>query len=122
MSSAPIHIRRIETTPRLSRVVVYNGVVYVAGLTALNCDGDAKAQTEDILEQLDQYLQMANTDRTQLLTVQIWVADMARDFDLMNQAWETWLPAAAAPARATCQATLATPAVRVEIIATAAHP
>jgi len=113
-------IRRIETGPRLSKVVIHNGTVYIAGLTAVNRDGDAKAQTEDILGQLNKHLEMAGTDRTKLLSAQIWIADMARDFDLMNAAWEAWIPAGAAPARATCQAMLASPAIRVEIVVTAA--
>lgn len=89
-------------------------------MVSVNRDGDAKAQTEDILGQIDKYLKMAGTDRTKLLTAQIWVADMARDFDLINTAWEAWIPDAEAPARATCQAMLASPAIRVEIIVTAA--
>jgi enamine deaminase RidA (YjgF/YER057c/UK114 family) len=52
--------------------------------------------------------------------VQIWVADMERDFAPMNAAWEAWVPRDATPARATCQAALAAPDIRVEIIVTAA--
>jgi enamine deaminase RidA (YjgF/YER057c/UK114 family) len=113
-------ILRLETGPRLSRVVIHNGTVYVAGLTATARNGDAEAQTANILEQLDGYLKMAGTDRERLLTVQIWVSNMARDFAPMNAAWEAWVPNGMAPARATCEAALASPDIRVEIIATAA--
>jgi enamine deaminase RidA (YjgF/YER057c/UK114 family) len=113
-------IQRIDTGPRLSRVVIHNGTVYVAGLTANARNGDAGAQTADILQQLDGYLARAGTSRERLLTVQIWVADMARDFAPMNAAWEAWVPDGMAPARATCEAALAAPEIRVEIIATAA--
>lgn len=113
-------IQRLETGPRLSRVVIHNGTAYVAGLTATARNGDAGVQTANILQQLDSYLEMAGTDRERLLTVQIWVADMTRDFALMNAAWEEWVPKGKAPTRATCEAALASPDIRVEIIATAA--
>lgn len=114
------NIQRFETGPRLSRVVVHNGTVYVAGLTATVRDDDAGIQTANILQQLDGYLEMAGTDREHLLSVQTWVADMARDFALMNVAWEGWVPQGTAPARATCEAALASSDIRVEIMATAA--
>jgi enamine deaminase RidA (YjgF/YER057c/UK114 family) len=114
------NIQRFETGPRLSRVVIHNGTVYVAGLTATARDEDAAVQTANILQQLDGYLKMAGTDREHLLSVQIWVADMARDFALMNVVWEAWIPQGMAPARATCEAALASPDIRVEIMATAA--
>ncbi|MGN6807393.1 MAG: RidA family protein [Trinickia sp.] len=113
-------ITRIETGPRLSKAVIHNGIAYISGLTAANRDGDATVQTEDILAQLDTWLKKAGTDRSRLLCAQIWVADMARDFNLMNVAWEAWMPEGTAPARATTEAMLASPAIRVEIMVTAA--
>jgi enamine deaminase RidA (YjgF/YER057c/UK114 family) len=38
----------------------------------------------------------------------------------MNAAWEAWIPHDAVPTRATCEAKLAAPDIRVEIIVTAA--
>jgi enamine deaminase RidA (YjgF/YER057c/UK114 family) len=52
--------------------------------------------------------------------VQIWLKDIARDFDGMNTAWEEWIPEHAVPTRATCEAKLARPELLVEIIVTAA--
>jgi enamine deaminase RidA (YjgF/YER057c/UK114 family) len=86
-----------------------------------NCAcANAKAQTEEILSKLDGHLKTAGTDKTRLLSVQIWVADMARDFGPMNAAWEAWVPRDATPARATCEAALASPEIRVEVMVTAA--
>ncbi|MCW3694287.1 MULTISPECIES: hypothetical protein [Burkholderia cepacia complex] len=48
------------------------------------------------------------------------MADMARDFNLMNVTWEAWMPEGTAPARATTEAMLASPAILVEIMVTAA--
>ncbi len=113
-------IIRHETNARLSRMVIHNQTVYVAGLTATATDGDAKAQTEQILAKLDQHLASVGTDKTRLLSAQVWIADMQRDVAGMNAAWTAWMPEGLAPTRATCQATLGTPQTRVEIIVTAA--
>jgi enamine deaminase RidA (YjgF/YER057c/UK114 family) len=51
--------------------------------------------------------------------VQIFIKDLA-DFAAMNAAWEAWLPAGAAPPRATVKADLAKPEWRVEMVVTAA--
>ena len=113
-------IQRFQSNARLSRVVVHNSVVYVAGVTATDCSGDAQAQTEDILSRIDGYLESVGTNKSRLLSAQVWVQDIARDFAGLNAAWEKWIPPGAAPARATCEARLALPEIRVEIIVTAA--
>lgn len=113
-------IQRFQSSARLSRVVVHNQVAYVAGVTARDCSGDAQAQTADILERIDAYLESVGSDKSRLLSAQVWVQDIQRDFAGLNAAWESWLPPGAAPARATCQAQLALPEIRVEIIVTAA--
>jgi enamine deaminase RidA (YjgF/YER057c/UK114 family) len=113
-------IQRYESNARLSRVVVHNQVVYVAGVTATDRNGDAQAQTADILAKIDGYLASVGTYKRRLLSVQIWVQDIERDFAGLNAAWAAWVPADAMPTRATCQAQLAAPDLRVEIIVTAA--
>ena len=64
-------------------------------------------------------LALAGTDKTRILTAQIWLADMAT-FAEMNAVWDTWVPQGHTPARATGEAKLATPDYKVEIIVTAA--
>lgn len=113
-------IIRHQTNARLSRLVIHNHIVYVAGLTATTLDGDAQAQTGQILAKLDEHLASVGTDKTRLLSAQVWIADMQRDLAGMNAAWTAWMPEGYAPTRATCQAALASPQTRVEIIVTAA--
>lgn len=113
-------IQRHQSNERLSRVVVHNGVVYLAGVTASNRSGDARAQTAEVLAKIDSYLASVGTDKTRLLTVQIWLKDIERDFAALNAAWAEWAPAQALPARATAQCGLASPDLLVEIIVTAA--
>ena len=61
----------------------------------------------------------AGTDKTRILSAQIWLADMAT-FPEMNSVWDTWVPQGHTPARATGEAKLATPDYKVEVIVTAA--
>lgn len=113
-------IQRYQSNARLSRLVVHNSIVYVAGVTATDCSSDAQAQTADILAKIDGYLASVGTNKSRLLSAQIWLQDIQRDFAGLNAAWEKWIPPGAAPARATCEARLALPEFRVEIIVTAA--
>ena len=116
-----MNIRRMAPEARLSGAVVHNMTVYLAGQVPDNSAGGAEQQTADILRQIDALLNEAGTDKTYLLSVQIFLADMA-DFDAMNRAWDAWLDPRHKPARATVQARLANPAWRVEITGIAALP
>ena len=72
-----------------------------------------------MLSNIDALLDDAGTDRTRLLQAQIHLRDMD-DFTAMNRVWEAWIPAGAAPTRATVEARLAAPELRVEITVIAA--
>ena len=113
-------IQRYQSNSRLSRVVTHNGTVYVAGVTATDRNAGIEGQTHDVLAKIDAYLASVGSDRTKLLSAQIWLRDIERDFAGMNAAWEAWVPADAVPTRATCEAKLASPELLVEIIVTAA--
>ena len=113
-------IQRIDSNERLSRIVVHGGVVYVAGVTAGDISGDIEAQTRDVLAKIDGYLQQAGTNKSRLLTVQIWLKDIDKDFNGMNKVWGEWADKAAMPTRATCEAKLARSELLVEIIVSAA--
>lgn len=113
-------IVRHETSARMSRIVVHQGIAYLAGVVATNRDADALAQTQDVLARIEEYLASVGSDKSRLLTAQIWLKNIERDFQAMNQAWDAWVPLGAAPTRATCEARLASPALLVEIIVSAA--
>jgi len=115
-----LNIQRYESTPRLSRVVVHNGIVYLAGITSAVRDGDITVQTKSVLDTIDARLASVGSSNEKILSAQIWLKDIERDFAGLNAAWEGWVPAGAVPARATCEAKLAAPELLVEIIVTAA--
>lgn len=112
-------IQRFDVGPRLSEMAVHNGVCYLAGQVAEDDSQDIAGQTRQVLAAIDALLQRAGTDKSKLLRVQIFIADLA-DFPAMNEVWEAWLPAGCAPPRATVQAALARPAWKVELVVTAA--
>ena len=65
------------------------------------------------------HLAAAGTDKSKLLSAQIWLTDM-RTFADMNKAWDAWVSPGNTPARATVEAALAGPDYRVEIMVVAA--
>ena len=111
-------ITRHETGPRMSEASIFNGVVYLAGQIAEGAT--VKAQTEGALAEVDRLLALCNSSKERILSTQIWLADIA-DFAEMNAAWDAWVAPGNTPSRATCEARLAAPQYRVEIIVTAAQ-
>lgn len=112
-------IQRFDVGPRLSEMAIHQGTVYLAGQIPDDPTADMEGQTRQVLAAIDALLARAGTDKTRLLMVQIFVADMA-EFDAMNRAWDAWVPAGHTPPRATVEARLARPEWKVEIVATAA--
>ena len=113
-------ITRIATDSRRSRAVVCNGMVFVGGQTADDRGQDIRGQTRQTLAKIEKFLAEAGTDKSRLLTAQIWIKDLARDFAGMNEIWDAWTAPGAAPTRATAQCEMGAPDILVEIIVTAA--
>ncbi|MEP7261690.1 MAG: RidA family protein [Usitatibacter sp.] len=112
-------ITRHNIGKRLSEAVVHNGTIYLAGEVPDDTTKDITGQTEEVLNKIEALLKMCGSDKTKLLSAQIFLPDMA-DFAGMNVAWEKWVVAGHTPARATIEAKLANPALKVEIMCIAA--
>ena len=112
-------IERIKPGPRMSQAVVHGGVVYLAGQVADDPSADVAGQTQQILAKIDALLAEAGSDKTQVLSANIWLADIGT-FGQMNQVWDAWVPQGHAPARATVESKLAAPQYTVEIAVIAA--
>jgi enamine deaminase RidA (YjgF/YER057c/UK114 family) len=111
-------ITRIGTGARMSEAVAYNGIVWLAGQVG-EPGASVAEQTAQCLAEVDRILAEAGTDKTRILSAQIWLADIAT-FAEMNAVWDQWVPQGHTPARATGEAKLATPDYQVEVIVTAA--
>ncbi|MGE0607081.1 MAG: RidA family protein [Pirellulales bacterium] len=110
-------IQRLGESPRWADVVIYRGTaqwVEVAESPAL----DTRGQIAQVLSQIDATLAMLGTDRTRLLQIVIYLADLA-DAPLLNELWDAWVIAGHAPIRACVQAGLSS-GLKVEMVITAA--
>ena len=114
-------IERHDIGPRMSKAVVHGNTVYLAGIVADHPKGKSVGeQTKDIVGQIDALLAKAGSDKTKLLSANIYMADMA-NFAEMNAVWDTWVVPGHTPARATVEAKLAAPDYKVEIMVVAAR-
>ena len=105
-------IERHDIGPRMSKVVVHGNTVYLAGIVADDPKGKSvREQTTNILTQIEGFLAKAGTDKSKLLSANIWIADMA-NFAEMNAVWDPWVAPGNTPARATVEAKLASPDYR----------
>ena len=109
----------VKVLPVISLAVVHNGVVSTCGVPG-EPNGDVKVQTKKVLETIDWLLEKAGTDKSKLLTAQVWLADM-QDFEDHNSVWNEWVDRQNPPVRACVQAPLWRPNVLVEIMVTAAQ-
>jgi enamine deaminase RidA (YjgF/YER057c/UK114 family) len=100
-----------------SRVVERGSMVYVRA--APEPTGDVTTQTREILECIDRLLQGVGSDKSKLLTAQVWLSDM-KDYEAHNAAWTEWVDPDNPPVRACVQAVPSRPEMRVEIMVTAA--
>jgi enamine deaminase RidA (YjgF/YER057c/UK114 family) len=112
-------ITRIDQNARRSRAVVHGGVVYLAGQVAEDKTAAIAEQTRQVLAKIDEMLARAATDKSRLLTAQIWLRTMD-DFAGMNAVWDAWVVPGHGPTRCCGKVELADPVLRVEIVVTAA--
>lgn len=111
-------IVRHGVTRRYADSVVHGGTVYLVEVPP-DLDADVATQTAGLLASAERLLAQAGSDRSRLLMVTIYLADMA-DYAAMNAVWDDWLPAGCVPARACVEARLADLRMRVEMVFTAA--
>lgn len=111
-------ITRLDSGSRMSQAVINNGTVYLAGQVGAP-GASVTDQTKAILKQIDDLLERAGSDKTQMLQAVIWLSDM-KYFAEMNAVWDGWVVDGQTPARACGEAKLATTEYDVEIIVTAA--
>ena len=72
-----------------NRAVRHDGIVYTVA-TAGSAGPDIQTQTRATLEAIDGNLADAGSDKTRLLTVQIFLADMAQK-EAMDEVWNDWI-------------------------------
>ena len=113
-------IQKFNTNEFMSAVTVFNQVVYLSGQVPKNTDNDVAGQTREILATIDELLALANTDKSRLLSAQLYIKNLS-DFSTVNAIWIDWMIGCVAPSRATIQADLVNPNWLIEIAVTAAQ-
>lgn len=109
----------LRVAPIISTTVTRGDTVYLSGVIA-DPVGDVRSQTAQVLQRIDDHLKAAGTDKSRLLTAQVWLADMAT-FVEHNEAWNEWVDPVNPPVRACVQAQLTHPSLLVEIMVTASR-
>lgn len=112
-------ITRSGGNHRMSNVVRHENTLYLAGQVAEKVDVGISEQTAEVLGKVDRILAEHGSSKERILSCQIYLADM-RHFSEMNVVWDKWVAAGNAPARATVEARLASPAKLIEVCVIAA--
>ncbi len=113
-------IARMETTDRMSKIVIHQDTVYLCGQVADNSDAPIGPQTENMLAKVERLLEQAGSGKEHMLSATIYLRDM-KDFAGMNAVWDQWVPQGHAPVRACVEARMARPDLLVEVSIVAAR-
>jgi enamine deaminase RidA (YjgF/YER057c/UK114 family) len=112
-------IRRIDPGPRLCEASVRGNRIYCSGMIPEDTSQDITGQVKQTLGEIDSLLAKGGSDKTKILSAVIWLADIG-DFAAMNKVWDAWVVPGQTPARATVEAKLTDPEMKVEIMVVAA--
>ncbi len=92
-------ITRHGIGPILSSVAEDGNTVYLQGFTADDKSADIKVQTQQVLAKIDKALGAAGSDKSHLLSAQIFVSDIGLR-PQMNEVWSAWIDPKNPPTRA----------------------
>jgi enamine deaminase RidA (YjgF/YER057c/UK114 family) len=101
-------ISRYHIDQRMSQIITHGGTVYLAGQVANDFNVSITIQTEQVLQIIDALLGEVGSDKSKILSAQIWLANIGH-YAEMNQVWDAWVPDGSAPARACIEARPASP-------------
>ena len=109
------HIR----SPIMHRVVAHGETLYFGGMVAEDRSVGMAGQTEQILARMEKMLLECGSDRTKVLSANIFVTDLGLKKE-MDEVWVRFFGAENLPARATIGvANLGSPDTLIEVVCTA---
>ena len=112
-------IIRLDQSARRSRALIHNGIVYLSGQVPSIRTGGIKEQSMEVLDTVEKLLLEAGTDKSRILTAQIWLKSMD-DFKSFNEVWDAWVVPGHTPARCCGKVEMNAADCLVEITVTAA--
>jgi enamine deaminase RidA (YjgF/YER057c/UK114 family) len=92
-------IKRHGVGKILSQIVEDGDTIYLQGFTADDKSADMKGQTQQVLAKIDKALAAAGSDKSHLLSAQIFVSDIGLR-PQMNEVWTAWMDPQNPPTRA----------------------
>jgi enamine deaminase RidA (YjgF/YER057c/UK114 family) len=113
-------IRRIDPGPRLSEASIHGDRMYLSGMIPEDTSQDITGQVKQALGEIDSLLAKGGSEKSKILSAVILLADIG-DFAAMNAVWDAWVVPGQTPARATVQARLNDPKMKIEIMVVAAR-
>ena len=72
-----------EKTPLFSGIVQYGNLIFIAGIGA-HFEGDIKAHTAHVLDEIQKRLESVGSSMTKVLKVNVYLNDL-KDYDAMNE-------------------------------------
>lgn len=114
-------LTKIGGSARFSAIAKHAGQIHLAGQVSQLQDAEIVEQSNDVFGKVDALLEQAGAGREDIISVQIWLADMA-DYDGMNSAWDAWVQDIVPPTRVCVEARMAKPHYKIEVLVIAAAP
>ncbi len=112
---------RLGPGGRTSRAETHAPHVHVAGQVArATVGGTVTEQAREILERIERLLREAGTDKSRLLSANVWLSDM-NSFAEMDVVWDAWVTEGQTPGRTTVESRRESPAHAVEIAVVASR-
>ncbi|WP_407411891.1 RidA family protein [Acinetobacter sp.] len=115
-------VQRLHVSQRFSEIAISGQLVHLAGQLANDTSLDIIGQTTQTLEIIDQFLADAGTDKSNILSVTIYLKDIEQDYDAFNQVWDAWVSDIQALPRTCVEAKMYRPDVLVEMTVVAVKP
>lgn len=115
-------VQRLHITPRFSEVAIAGNFVYLAGQLASDLSLGIEGQTQQTLDIIDRFLTDAGTDKSQIMSVTIYLKDIEKDYAAFNKVWDVWVADIEALPRTCVEAKLYDPKVLVELTVVALKP
>ena len=115
-------VQRLHVSKRFSEVAISGNLVHLAGQLATDFELDIKRQTQQTFDIIDQFLADAGTDKSNILSVTIYLKNIEQDYAAFNEVWDAWVADIEALPRTCVEAKLYDPRVLVELTVVAVKP
>lgn len=112
-------VERFGKGIRYHDAVKYGGLLFLSGITATEAGDSIQLQAQAALKKVDAMLEKYGSDRDHILRAEVYVRDQA-DVAEFNEVWDAWIHQDTSPSRYLVVSQLGRPAIRVEIVVTAA--